>query len=61
MQSRKIDTDVENKGMDTKEGRERGGTNWEIDTYIILILYIKLITTENLLCSIGVRKSTICL
>ena len=35
-----IETDVENKGMDTK--RERGN-NWEIgiDTYTVLVLSIK--------------------
>ena len=42
MQSRNRDTDVENKGMDTK-GEGGGGMNWEmgIDIYTLLILRIK--------------------
>ena len=43
--------------MDTKEGGKRGGTNWEIDTYTLLILCIKLITTENLLYTAAAAKS----
>ena len=41
-QSRKRDTDAENKCMDTKRG-EGGERNWEIgtDTYTLLILYIR--------------------
>ena len=42
LQSRNRDTDVENKGMDTK-GEEGSGMNREmgIDIYILLILCIK--------------------
>ena len=49
MKSINRDTDVENKLMATKGGRGR----WDelgigIDKYILLILYIKWITKENL-------------
>ena len=46
------DTDLENKCADTK-GKDGGGGNWEIGigTYILLILYIKYITNENILYS----------
>ena len=40
LQSRNRDTDIENKCMDTKEGR-RGGTNWEIGIDINILLCIK--------------------
>ena len=45
LQSRNRDTDVENKYMDTKEGR-RGGMNWEIgiDLNTLLALCMKQIT-----------------
>ena len=33
LQSRNRDTDIENKCMDTKGGKEGGGRNWEIHTY----------------------------
>ena len=48
------DTDLENKCTDTK-GKDGGGGNWEIGigTYILLILYIKYITNENILYSTG--------
>ena len=38
-----IETDVENKSMDTKGGKRVGGMNWEIgiDIYTLLILCIK--------------------
>ena len=40
LQSRNRDTDVENKRMDTKGGRE-GGMNWEIGINIYSLLCIK--------------------
>ena len=42
LQNRNRDTDIENKCMDTKGGRE-GGMNWEIEVDIctLLILVIK--------------------
>ena len=43
--------------MVTKWGRE-GGMNWEIGIDIYAVLYIKQITNENLLYSIG--NSTQC-
>ena len=53
-QSRNRDTEIENKCMDTKQGK-RGGMNWEIgiDIYTLLTLRIKQITSENLLYSTG--------
>ena len=53
LQSRNRDTDVENKRMNNK--RERGARRIEIgiDTYMLLIPYIKSITNEDLLCSTG--------
>ena len=41
--------------MDTKQGKAGGGKKWEvrIDIYILLILSIKQVTNENLLCSSG--------
>ena len=54
-----IDTDVQNKHMDTK-GEMGAGINWEIeiDVYTLLILCIKYRTNENLLYSTG--NSTQC-
>ena len=44
------DTDVENKRMDTKGGRQgEGGMNWEIGIDIYTLLRIKKITNKNLL------------
>jgi len=42
LQNRNRVTDVENKGMVTRRGKEGGGINWEIgiDIYILIILYI---------------------
>ena len=54
MQKVEIETDIEIKHMDTKG--ERGiGTNWEIGVDIdkLLILCVKQITSESLLCSTG--------
>ena len=52
---------LENICMDTKEERV-GGVNWKIDTdvyiYTLLILCIKMITSENLLYSSG--NSVLC-
>ena len=52
MQSRKTDTDVDNKHMDTKRGKH-GEMKWEIgtDIYILLTPCEKLETSENLLYS----------
>lgn len=49
LQSRKRDTDVENKCMDTKGGRQWGRI-WEIgmDTYTLLILFMKYMFNEKL-------------
>ena len=45
------DTDVENKCMDTKGGKWRGGgvMNWEIGIDIYTLICIKWITNKNLL------------
>ena len=48
LQSRNRDTDIENKGMDTKGERKRG-MNWEIEINIYTLPCIKQITNENLL------------
>ena len=44
-----IDTDVENKRMDTKGGSEVGGMNWEVGIDIYTLICIKQITNKNLL------------
>ena len=53
MQGRNIDTDVENKRMDTKGGKWRGGggggMNWEIRIDMYTLICIKRITNKNLL------------
>ena len=49
LQSRSRDTDVENKGKDTKGGAD--GMNWEIGIDIYTLLCIKLIANENLVYS----------
>ena len=58
MQGRNTDTDVGNKRMNTKGETGRGtiGMNWEtgIDIYtlvILVILCIKQMSNENILCS----------
>ena len=44
------DTDVENKHMDTKGGKQGGGgMNWEIGIDMYTIICIKQITNKNLL------------
>ena len=57
MQSRKRDTDVENKLMGAKQ-RGKGEVNWETGIDIRTLLCVKQITNENLLYSIG--NSTEC-
>ena len=54
------DKDAEKKCMDTGVGTSGGRVNWEIgiDMFILLLLCIKYITDENLLCSS--RNSTQC-
>ena len=52
-----IETDIENKHMDTKGGKG-GGMNWEIGIDIYTLLCIKQITNENLLYRTG--NSTQC-
>jgi len=54
LQSGNKDTDIENNCMDTGGERE-GGMNWEIgtDIYMLLILYVKWITNENVLIAQG--------
>ena len=47
-----INTDVENRCKDTKEGRD-GGMNWEFGIDIYTLLCIKWITNGNLLYSTG--------
>ena len=47
--------DVKNKYMDTKWGRG-DGMNWQIGTDIYTLLYIKCMTSENILYS--TRNST---
>ena len=51
MQGRNRDIDVENKHVDTKGGKWRGGgvMNWEIEIDIYMLIYIKWITNKNLL------------
>ena len=54
MQGRNKDTDVENKHMDTKGGKRRGGggggvMNWDIGIDMYSPMYIKLMTSKNLL------------
>ena len=55
-----IKTDLENKCMDTKRGKE-GGMNWEIgiDIYTLLILYIKWITSETYCIAQGTLLSAL--
>ena len=54
-----IETDVENKYMDTKQGR--GGMNWDtgMNIYTLLILHTKRVTNENLLYSTGFPYSSV--
>ena len=54
-----IETDVENKYMDTKQGR--GEMNWEIgmNIYTLLRLRTKQVTNENLLYSTGFPYSSV--
>lgn len=49
MQSRKRETELQNKRIDTKGGGVGGGLR--IDTYTLMILCIKHITSEKLLYS----------
>ena len=52
LQGRNRDTDVENKRMDTKGGKQGwwwGWMNWEIGIDIYTTICIKLITNKNLL------------
>ena len=53
LQGRNRDTVVENKHMDTKEGKWQGGgggvMNWEIGIDIYTLICIKWITNKNLL------------
>ena len=54
LQGRNRDTDVENKHMDTKGGKRRGGgdgggMNWEIGLDMYTLICIKWITNKNLL------------
>ena len=53
MQGRNRDTDVENKGMDTKgetgRGSGQGVMNWEIGIDMYTLMCIKLMTNKNLL------------
>ena len=54
MQGRNRDTDVENKRMDTKGGKPRGGgggavMNWAIGIDMYTLMCIKWITSKNLL------------
>ena len=52
LQGRNRDTEVENKRMNTKGGKPRGGgggTNWEIGTDMYTLICIKWITNKNLL------------
>ena len=53
MQGRNRDTDVEDKRMDTKGGKWRGGggggMNWDIGIDIYTLICIKQITNKNLL------------
>ena len=52
-------TNVENKLMVTKRGKQKGGINWEteIDTYTLL--YKKQITSRNLLYNTGTLLNTL--
>ena len=58
LQYRNRDTDIEKKVYGHQGGKEKGGMNWEIAADSYTLLYIKLITYENLLDSIG--NSTQC-
>ena len=52
MQGRNKDTDVENKRMDTKWGKQQGKgvvMNWEIRIDIYTLICVKWITNKNLL------------
>ena len=54
MQGRNRDPDIENKRMDTKGGKRRGGgdggvLNWEIGIDMYTLMCIKLMTNKNLL------------
>ena len=50
LQGRNRDTDVENKHMDTKGGKQGGGgMNWEIGIDMYTIICIKWMTNKNLL------------
>ena len=65
----RLDTDVENKHMDTKGGKWRGGggggkMNWEIGIDMYTLMCIKLMTNKNLLYKkinkIKFKKKTEC-
>ena len=54
LQGRNRDTDIENKRMDTKGGKQGGGgggggMNWEIGIDIYMLICVKQITNKNLL------------
>ena len=53
LQGKKWDTDVENKRMDTMQGKRRGGgggvMNWAIGIDMYTVMCIKLMTNKNLL------------
>ena len=61
LQGRSWDTDVENKRMDTKGGKRRGGRggggmNWEIGIDMYTLICIKLMTNKDLLYKNKIQK-----